>query len=317
MANAMGKNIVCRLAPSPTGLAHLGNAWSFLICWLAGRARKGKVFLRIDDIDPDRSRQEYVEAMLADLSWLGLDWDGEIIRQSGRTELYAEAMRNLERRGLVFACFCTRKELRSIAGAPHGEDGGFAYPGTCLKLHPADAARLIKGGRAHATRLQCPSEPIEFCDLVYGRQVFRLEEYGGHFAIQRSDGVWAYQLANVVDDALMGVNLVIRGRDLLSSTPRQLILQKYLGYPQPQYAHLPLLLDAAGGRLAKRHSSLSLAALRETGVTPEEIVGELARLARINPSGKKGKPGDFLYDFDLRKLPGEDIAGVGELWTRI
>jgi glutamyl-tRNA synthetase len=275
-----------RLAPSPTGLLHLGNAWAFLLAWLAARAAGGQVVLRLEDIDPERSRPEFAVAILRDLRWLGLNWDeGPDVggpcgpyAQSERLGRYAEALEFLERAGRVYPCFCTRKELRSLASAPHAGvagDGSPIYPGTCRELEPAAREALLRQGRRPSSRLRCDDISVVFDDLVAGPQRMTLGDCGGDFALRRSDGVFAYQLAVVLDDIAMGVTQVVRGDDILSSTPRQIFLSRLLGASPPQYAHLPLVLDAEGERLAKRHQSLTLAALREAGVLAPAIVGYL------------------------------------------
>ncbi len=287
--NKTPSETVTRLAPSPTGLLHLGNAWSFLLAWLGARSCGGKVLLRVEDLDPARSKPEFCAALEQDLLWLGLDWDGQPLYQSRRGQLYETALDGLRQRHLAYPCYCTRKELRAayddlqgLAAAPHQPvwgDAGAAYSGACRKLNPAQRAEREAMGRHPAWRLAGPPEPFAFTDLVFGPQSYALAQLGGDFALRRSDGVWAYQLAVCVDDAAMGVNLVVRGQDLLSSTPRQLCLLELMGQEAPRYAHLPLLLDAEGQRLAKRHQSLSLAALRQAGLAPEAVIGFLAHLA--------------------------------------
>lgn len=299
-----------RLAPSPTGLLHLGNAWAFLLAWLGARVSRGRVVLRMEDIDPERSRPEWAVAIMEDLTWLGLDWDagpeygvvkakvyGDKVsdplgpyEQSQCGAWYDKAFAMLDKAGLVYPCYCTRKELRSLAGAPHGfsahaggpgiSDVGAPYPGTCRALTAAQRAEKEKAGRKAAWRFACPAAntPIEFDDMVLGQQVMSLEECGGDFPLRRSDGVWAYQLAVTVDDARMGVNQVVRGEDIVVSTPRQISLLQHMGHAVPQYAHIPLLHDERGERLAKRHQSLSLRSLREAGIPPEAIIGALGAL---------------------------------------
>lgn len=314
-----------RLAPSPTGYAHLGNAWAFLLAWLAARSSAGQVVLRIEDIDPQRSRPEYVAALIEDLTWLGLDWDfgpdkpepaasgpAGPFEQSQRGIHYAAAIAQLERAGLTYPCFCTRKELRSMAGAPHVDDAGAPYPGTCRNLSPAQQHALLAAGRRPCLRLRCPQDAIHFTDTVLGAQSHTLAACGGDFALCRSDGVVAYQLAVAVDDALMGINQVVRGRDILISTPRQIALLKLLGYGAPAYAHVPLLLDAAGQRLAKRHESLALRSLRKMGADPRRITGFLGSLAGCNPDGKAASPAELLPHFSLLRLPADDIRIEGE-----
>ncbi len=302
--------MVCgRLAPSPTGLLHLGNAWAFWIAWLAVRARRGRLVLRLEDIDPARAKPEYARELVRDLAWLGLDWDPPsdpadclsadgIHAQSRCLHLYQAALDELVRAGHVYPCYCTRKELRGIAGAPHVDDAGAPYPGTCRNLGPAQRARREKEGRSCSWRLACPPDTVwTFTDAVMGPQRFTLAECGGDFALRRSDGVFAYQLAVVVDDIRMGVTQVARGSDILASTPRQLYLYSLLGASPPEYAHLPLLLDATGERLAKRHASLTLHALREAGVRPETLLGWLAGASGLRPDGKALAAGDLVEEF--------------------
>ena len=314
-----------RLAPSPTGFAHLGNAWAFLLAWLAARSAAGQVVLRIEDIDPQRSRPEYTAAFIEDLAWLGLDWDygpdkpanadtGQLgpFEQSRRGDRYTAAIAQLDRAGLIYPCFCTRKELRSMAGAPHVDDAGAPYPGTCRNLNRAQQAAMLAAGRSPCLRLRCPAGPVTFTDAVLGPQSYTLASCGGDFALRRSDGVVAYQLAVAVDDALMGITQVVRGRDILISTPRQIALLKLLGYGAPAYAHVPLLLDAEGQRLAKRHKSLALRNLREMGADPRRITGLLGTLAGCNSGGNAASPAELLPHFSLMRLPAEDIRIEGE-----
>lgn len=303
---------VTRLAPSPTGKLHLGNAMSFLLCWLMARSRGGRVYLRMDDLDPARSKGDLAKEIIDDLLWLGLDWDPfsttePIVCQSKRSDHYHEALKRLEEQDLLYPCFCTRKELRSLAGAPHPGDEGVLYPGTCLELSPAQRAKRLKSCAPHSVRLHCPADTIRFKDLVQGSQAFAKDQYGGDFPLRRSDGVWAYQLATAVDDGLLGVNLVARGRDLLPSTPRQIILANLLGYAPPQYAHLPLLLDSNGERLAKRQAALSLQSLRASGVSPARITGYLAYLAGISRDASERTPQELLPRFRMENVKKEDI----------
>lgn len=308
--------ITGRLAPSPTGYLHLGNAWAFLLAWLAARAAQGRIILRMEDIDPDRSRAHFAEAIIHDLHWLGLDWDEgpdssatyASYTQSQRLPLYTAAIENLTRAGHVYPCYCTRKELRTLAAAPHVGDAGAPYPNICRDLSPAQRAAkeqaARKSGRGSTLRLRCPEgADFTFDDAVQGPQHMSLHDCGGDFALRRSDGVIAYQLAVVVDDALMGVNQVVRGDDIRISTPRQMLLCHMLGYPLPHYAHLPLLLDHNGERLAKRHASLSLGALREAGVSPQAIVGYLAHKAQLIPRAVPILPEALTALFSFAALP--------------
>ena len=294
---------VGRFAPSPTGLLHLGNAWSFFLAWLGVRAEGGRLILRHEDIDPERSRQTWMDAVERDLQWLGLDWDEGAVNgphapyhQSLCGAWYERALDTLKSQGLVYPCYCTRKELRMLAGAPHGAadglgDAGAAYPGTCRHLTDEERARKESEGRHPALRLRCPDDDEEvFDDLVLGTQRISLKSCGGDFALRRSDGVWAYQLAVVVDDMRMGVTQVVRGEDILLSTPRQLLLYRLLGGTPPDYAHIPLLHDEYGERLAKRHHSLSLAALRDRGCSSAAIIGYFARLAGLQENASPVTP---------------------------
>ncbi|MBQ4615316.1 MAG: tRNA glutamyl-Q(34) synthetase GluQRS [Mailhella sp.] len=258
----------------------------------------GRIILRQEDIDPARSRQEWMDGIERDLAWLGLDWDGPVCRQSDLGARYEAALAQLDGRGLVYPCYCTRKELRELAGAPHGAhdglgDAGAAYPGTCRRLTPEERASREAEGRRASLRLLCPDGEAgreSFSDLILGPQSFTLTDCGGDFALRRSDGVWAYQLAVVADDIAMGVTQIVRGEDILLSTPRQLMLWRLFGGTAPDFAHIPLLHDAEGERLAKRHKSLSLAQLREAGARPEAIVGWLSSLAGLAPSAEAVTP---------------------------
>lgn len=312
-----------RLAPSPTGYLHLGNAWSFLLAWLACRSAGGTLVLRMEDLDPERSRPAFAAAIVDDLRWLGLDWDEGPDRendtgpyvQSARHALYEAALNRLRAAGVVYPCYCTRKELRSLAGAPHPTrespfgDGGAAYPGTCRTLSREERYAREREGRRACLRLRCPDAAVAFQDSVYGVRRFSPAQWGGDFALQRSDGVIAYQLAVVVDDGLMNITQVVRGADLLSSTPRQLLLFDLLGFPRPIYAHVPLLCDAEGFRLAKRHASLSLRCLREQGVPPEKILGFLAWKGGLRDRPETARPQELAHDLAARRRAWATDAG--------
>ncbi|UQZ91132.1 tRNA glutamyl-Q(34) synthetase GluQRS [Deltaproteobacteria bacterium Smac51] len=298
-----------RLAPSPTGFLHLGNAWAFWMAWLDVRSRGGRLFLRMEDIDPDRSKHVYSAAIKRDLDWLGLDWDEESPPQSTRYEIYEQVLTGLKKRGLVYRCYCTRKELRTMAGAPQVGDAGAPYPGTCRNLRPEERAGLEAKGRKSALRLLCPTDvPLEFTDRIMGRQTITLTDSGGDFALQRSDGVYAYQLAVVVDDLEAGIDSVVRGGDILASTPRQLYLYSVLGGTPPEYAHLPLIVDHEGERLAKRHDALSLAALKEAGVRPETILGSLLFLSGLRDGYQPAAAGEPLNCLRLESLSPKPIT---------
>ena len=303
-----------RFAPSPSGRIHLGNILCCLLAWLSARQKGGRVILRIEDLDIARCPRRYGEQMCRDIRWLGLDWDeGPVIggpsgpyEQSRRTALYQAALRRLEAQGLVYPCFCTRAELHA-ASAPHREDGQVVYPGTCRGLTAEQAAeRARRTGRAPALRLWVPKEEITFTDGHMGEYREWLPADCGDFLLRRSDGIFAYQLAVVVDDAAMGVTEVVRGADLLASTPRQLLLYRLLGLEAPAFYHFPLLLGSDGQRLSKRNADAGLDTLGERYTAPE-ILGKLAYLAGFNPSAEPRSGESLLEDFAWEKVPRADI----------
>lgn len=303
---------VGRFAPSPSGRIHLGNILCSLLAWLSARQKGGRVVLRIEDLDTARCPQRYGEQMAADLQWLGLTWDeGPMVggpdgpyEQSLRTELYEAALKKLEEKGLVYPCFCTRAELHA-ASAPHREDGQVLYAGTCRNLTAEQAAEKAKL-RAPALRLRVPDEEWGFVDGHMGPYTENLARDCGDFLLRRSDGMFAYQLAVVVDDAAMGVTEVVRGADLLDSTPRQLYLYKLLDLPAPKFIHGPLLLASDGRRLSKRNADAGLDDLQDR-MTAAEILGKLSYVAGFNPSAEPKTAEELLRDFDWQKVPGEDI----------
>ena len=265
---------VGRLAPSPTGAQHVGNARTYLIAWLSARSRGGKVLLRIEDIDSPRIKAGAAAQILEDLTWLGLDWDEEPVVQSHRLPLYEAALGRLKEQELVYPCTCSRKDIEQAASAPHAEHEGPVYPGTCAGRRAADAAALE--GRLYAWRFRLPAGISPFTDRFHGSVELDLHELGGDFVVWKSAGTPAYQLAVVVDDAAQGVMEVVRGDDLLASTPRQLLLYEALGLRPPEFVHVPLLVGPDGRRLAKRHGDTRLAALRAAGVKAEALLGLLA-----------------------------------------
>lgn len=301
---------VGRFAPSPSGRIHLGNLLCCLLAWLSARQKGGKVVLRIEDLDTARCKRPYAEQMIEDLCWLGLTWDeGPGVGgpdgpyyQSERTALYEEALDKLRSMGLVYPCYCTRAELHA-ASAPHRSDGQAVYPGTCRHL---TAAEREKKTRAPATRLMVPDETWSFTDGHMGHYGENLLHECGDFLLRRSDGMFAYQLAVVVDDAAMGVTEVVRGSDLLSSTPRQLYLYDLLGLKAPEFIHFPLLLAPDGRRLSKRDADAGLDDLRFK-LTAEEILGRLAYLGGFNPTAQPKTAEELLKDFHWEKVPKEDI----------
>ena len=302
-----------RFAPSPSGRMHLGNLFCALLSYLSVKSRGGEWILRIEDLDTARCRPEYARQVEEDLRWLGLAWDeggsaggpDAPYFQSERTALYEAALARLRGMGLVYPCFCTRAQLHA-ASAPHREDGLTVYPGTCRGLTAEDIARREAAGRKGALRLRVPEETVTFTDGHLGEVTEYLPTDCGDFLLRRSDGLFAYQLAVVVDDAAMGVTEVVRGADLLSSTPRQLLLYELLGWEAPEFYHFPLLLSPDGRRLSKRDGDLGLGALRER-YTPEEIIGKLAYLAGQNPGGGPRTPEALAEDFHWDAVPRRDI----------
>ena len=300
-----------RFAPTPSGRMHLGNVFAALVAWLSARAAGGEMVLRIEDLDPRAASRERAEALIEDLRWLGLDWDEGPYWQSERGEVYRDALAQLEAAGLTYPCFCSRAELHA-ASAPHASDGTPVYAGTCRNL-PADEVTRRAALRPPATRLRAPgaADPagtIEFLDLHYGAHREVLAHECGDFLVRRSDGVVAYQLAVVVDDALMGVTQVVRGRDLLGSCARQIYLAGLLGFEAPQYGHVPLLVAPDGRRLAKREKDLDLGALRGRGVSAERIVGTLAAAAGLADPGCEATPAELVGAFSWSLLRREDIV---------
>ena len=297
---------VCgRFAPSPSGRMHLGNLWSSLLSWLAARSQGGRVVLRLEDLDPDRCTQARCDQVMRDYQWLGLTWDNEPVYQSRRTELYRAAFSHLEEAGLIYPCYCTRAE-RLAACAPHRSDGAVVYDGRCRRLTPEQRTELEKNRRP-AWRVAVPEETVSFTDRIQGPVSQQLARECGDFILRRSDGVYAYQLAVVVDDGDMGVTQVVRGSDLLDSTPRQLWLQSKLGLPHPEYGHVPLLLSPDGRRLAKRDRDQELGALQEK-YTARELVGRLAHLAGLIPSPAPVTPEELIPLFSWGKLPKDDLT---------
>ena len=294
-----------RFAPSPSGRMHMGNLWSCLLAWLSARSAGGRMVLRLEDLDPDRCRPEYCDQVMRDLEWLGLDWDGAAVYQSRRTGAYAAAFRALEEQGLVYPCFCTRAE-RLAASAPHRSDGVAVYDGRCARLSPAEREALSRTRRP-AWRVRVPEREVAFSDLLQGEYREELSRDCGDFILRRSDGVYAYQLAVVVDDAMMGVTQVVRGSDLLSSTPRQLWLQERLSLPHPEYGHLPLLLAPDGRRLAKRDRGLELGQLQECCTAPQ-LVGLLAHAAGLIDRPERITPRELVPLFSWDRLPRKDLV---------
>lgn len=292
-----------RFAPSPTGRMHLGNVFCALLSWLSAKSKGGEWRLRIEDLDPDRSRRNFALQLMDDLQWLGLPWDGEIVWQSQRSDIYELYLRQLQDMGLTYPCFCSRADIMATQ-APHETDGRIVYAGTCRGKKLDEMAKNTPS----ATRFIVPNEDITFQDGHYGEQKVNLAKHCGDYVLRRKDGAWAYQLAVVVDDALMGITEVVRGRDLLLSTPQQLHLYRTLGFEEPKYFHHPLLVNENGQRLCKRDKSLDLSVLRETHKNPDEIVGFIAFWAGLLPEPTPCKPQDLLPLFDWQMVPKEDVT---------
>ena len=298
---------VGRLAPSPTGAQHVGNARTYLVAWLSARSRGGAVRLRIEDIDSPRIKPGAAEQALEDLRWLGLDWDGDVVTQTARLALYEAELEELKRQELVYPCTCTRADIAASASAPHADHEGPTYPGTCSYRSAADAAILAAEGKSFAWRFRVKESP-PFTDLYAGEQQIDLTQLGGDFVVWKNTGTPAYQLAVVVDDASMGITEVIRGDDLIPSTPRQLLLYRSLGLAPPAFAHVPLVVGADGRRLAKRHGDTRLAALRENGVKPEALVGLLAWSCRWAEKPEPVAARELLPRFHLAAIPREPFV---------
>ena len=338
-----------RLAPSPTGRLHIGNAYAALAAWLSARSRGGRLVLRIEDIDRQRCKPGADTAVMEDLRWLGLDWDGDVIWQSARGDLYDLALAALQRKGLIYPCFCSRGQLRA-ASAPHDDDGFLIYPGTCRRMSDTERRRRLEDGERHSWRLAMPDSQVTVHDRIFGDRVYDLAKDCGDVVLRRSDGMVAYQLAVTVDDMAQCVTDIVRGRDLLRSAAIQLWLRRCLAdgdvssvmpsampFPvphadsvlasptaptpcAPSFAHLPLLDDASGKRLAKRDRAVDLASLRARGVRPQSVVGYCAWLMGIVESPEPAEPGELLAayseatiskDLSDRHVDTDDMDGTG------
>lgn len=307
------ESLVGRLAPSPTGQLHVGHARSFLLAWLSIRSRGGLLHLRLEDLDRSRVKAGMVNACLRDLEWLGLDWDGPIDLQSAQQEVLYQRALDLHAAGQAYPCVCTRREIEEAQSAPHAEDRGAIYPGTCRdKFDSLEEARRVSG-REPALRLRVPEGVTHVHDQRHGSFEQEVAREVGDFPLTSRDGQVAYQLAVVVDDARQGVNEVVRGDDLLDSTPRQALLHELLGLERPTWVHVPLVLDEARERLAKRHDALSLLALREAGVDAGEFLGWLARSCGIE-SPRSTKAADLVSEFRWEALPSEPVVFDASHW---
>ena len=310
---------VGRYAPSPSGRMHLGNLCCCLLAWLSAKSRGGKVVLRIEDLDEARCPRKFAELLQQDLDWLGLSADEGGDKggpdgpyyQSERSTIYQQFYDVLWKKGLVYPCFCSRSQLHA-ADAPHRSDGQVVYAGTCRNLTPEQVAEKSRR-RPPAWRVRVPDETIGFTDGHLGYYEENLARDCGDFYLRRADGVFAYQLAVVVDDALMGVTQVVRGADLLSSTPRQLWLYRTLGLNAPEFIHMPLLLAPDGRRLSKRDGDESLEHL-QAKYTPEEIIGRLAYACGLQKAPDPRTPAELADGFSWEKVPRQDILLPGGLF---
>ena len=279
-----------RYAPSPTGILHLGNLRTALAAWLFARSQAASFLIRMEDLDQGRVQPGLDSGQLADLRSIGLDWDGEVVFQTDRTRLYDDAIVALEDQGLVYECFCTRAEIREAASAPHGPLPEGAYPGTCLHLTGGEREAKRAGGRPAALRVRAGATQVGFLDELLGPSEGVVDD----FVVRRNDGAHAYNLAVVVDDGAQGIGQVVRGADLLESTPRQLWLAEVLGLPAPRHAHVPLVLGPDGARLAKRHGAVTL-----RDVDPQAAVAWMGRTLGLAGAS----PREMLSAFDPARLP--------------
>jgi glutamyl-tRNA synthetase len=297
---------VGRLAPSPTGAQHVGNARTYLITWLSLRSRGGKVILRIEDIDSPRVKSWATDLLAEDLRWLGLDWDEGPIVQSGRLSAYETSLSLLKQKELVYPCTCSRSDVERAASAPHSEHEGPVYPGTCATRKVADAANLSEAN--FSWRFRASGKLPSFNDGFLGHVDVQRLPSGGDFVVWKSAGMPAYQLAVVVDDAAMGITEVVRGDDLVYSTPRQLLLYETLGLKPPHFIHVPLVVGPDSRRLAKRHGDTRLLSLRQAGVKAEMLIGLLAWSCGWLPEDKPISARELLPLFRLETIPREPFV---------
>lgn len=300
-------DIRSRFAPSPTGRMHLGNLWIAFLNWLWTRQRGGKIILRMEDIDRDRCRKEYEEGILEDLSWMGLDFDegpegiysyGPAV-QSRRYDIYDSILSAMEKKGLIYLCYCSRSRIHQVLSAPHEGEARPVYDGHCRNLTPEERESMTKNP---CWRVRMEESTISFTDLFYGTITRTLKAGADDFVVRRADGLVAYQLAVSIDDGEMGITHVFRGNDLLDSTPGQSWLIQKLGYQVPAYGHLPLLVDTRGIRLSKRQKGITVRELRNRGLRPEDLIGLLLHLAGGLPELRPVSLEEALEDFPFEKL---------------
>ncbi len=292
-----------RFAPTPSGRMHLGNVFSALISWVSVKARGGTWILRMEDLDTQRTSEEWAETIRQDLRWLGLVWDEETCPQSKNQKIYDKYFHELSCQNLLYPCYCTRSQLHSV-NAPHLSDGTYVYPGTCRNLSPKEQEAFDRPG---AWRVKVPEGVWTVEDLCQGTFTQNLATDCGDFVVRRADGVYVYQLAVTVDDALAGVNEVVRGVDLLASAPRQMYLQSLLEFSHPAYGHVPLLVSADGRRLSKRDADMDLGALRKK-MTPEMLIGTLAYASGLLARREAISAEELAQEFAWEKLKKTDFS---------
>ena len=290
---------VGRFAPTPSGRMHLGNVFAALIAWLSVRSRGGSLVLRMEDLDTQRTSEENAQILREDLRWLGLDWDLETPPQSQRSPVYDRYFEKLMDLGLLYPCYCTRSQLHNV-NAPHQSDGTYVYPGTCRSLATPPA------GRKPAWRVMVPDRDYEILDMGQGLYRQNLQQECGDFVVRRADGVYVYQLAVTVDDGEAGVTEVVRGMDLLGSAPRQMYLQELLGFQNPAYGHVPMLMAADGRRLSKRDRDMDLGYLRSR-ISAEKLIGVLAYAAGLIDTPRSISARELAGEFSWEKLRREDV----------
>ena len=306
-----------RLAPSPTGALHLGNARTFLVNWALARRLGWRVVLRVEDLDGPRVKRGADQAAIDDLTWIGVDWDDGPARQSDRSAVYQAAADRLVAAGLAYPCVCTRAEVERAASAPHAEDGSTVYPGTCRGRFASAADARAVAGREPAVRFRVPDDAasavVSWADQFLGPRSIDARRLGD-FVVAKADGTAAYQLAVVVDDAAAGVTRVVRGDDLVDSTPRQVLLYRALGLAPviPAYCHLPLVTGPDGRRLAKRHGDTRLGHYRQLGVPPERVVALIARWCGLADAGDRMSAAEFAARVTLDAMPREAVAFTAE-----
>jgi glutamyl-tRNA synthetase len=301
---------ITRLAPSPTGALHLGNARTFLVNWLLARQNNWRILLRIEDLDGPRIKAGASSELLNDLRWLGLNWDEGPGYQSENQRYYAPAIAKLLHHGLAYPCICSRKEVETAASAPHAEDGSTIYPGTCRGRFKTIADAEKASGRAPSIRFAVPNKTISWIDAFAGPQQYDVARQLGDFVIAKADGTPAYQLAVVVDDAAANVTHVVRGNDLLDSTPRQMLLYDALGASEkiPTYCHLPLVVGGDGRRLAKRHGDTRLSFYRECGIQATRVITLLAKWCGIESAAPILSTEDLIGRLRLENIPNSPIV---------